>query len=82
MPMLTRRDIIHLIGAAITVTRVRQFSRGTNRSVGAGYVERLMYRSLASDLRRGRMTTVVNGEIVPEAIAERMLSRAHAEGWL
>jgi hypothetical protein len=48
----------------------------------AGFVERLMYQSLASDLRAGRMSTTLNGKIIPEADARRMVARAQDYGWL
>jgi hypothetical protein len=48
----------------------------------AGFCERLMYQSLESDLRAGRMTTVLNGKIIPEADARRMVAHAQAQGWL
>jgi hypothetical protein len=48
----------------------------------AGFCERFMYRSLESDLRTGRMNTVCNGEIIPEADARRLVAYARAHGWL
>ena len=48
----------------------------------AGFCERLMYHSLDSNLRAGRMSTVVNGKIIPEAQARRMVAYARAQGWL
>jgi hypothetical protein len=48
----------------------------------AGFCERLMYQSLESNLRAGRMTTVLNGKIIPEADARRMVAHAQAQGWL
>jgi hypothetical protein len=65
LTMLTRRDIL-LIGAALAVNPM-QLPRV--RSIGAGCVERLLYRSLANDLERGRMTTRLNGKVVSEATA-------------
>jgi len=50
------------------------------RNIGAGYVERLLVRALASDLKRGEMRTRLNGSIVPEATARRMVARARMEG--
>ena len=41
-----------------------------------------MYQSLDSNLRAGRMTTVLNGKIIPEADARRMVAHAQAQGWL
>ena len=48
----------------------------------AGFCERLMYQSLDSNLRAGQMSTVLNGKIISEADARRMLSYARAQGWL
>jgi hypothetical protein len=48
----------------------------------AGFVERLMYQSLDSNLRAGRMRTTLNGKIIPEADARRMVARAQDYGWL
>jgi hypothetical protein len=48
----------------------------------AGFCERLMYHSLENNLRAGRMTTNVNGKIVSEADARRMVAYARAQGWL
>ena len=48
----------------------------------AGFCERLFYRSLDSNLRAGRMRTVLNGKIIPEADADRMVGYARAQGWL
>ena len=48
----------------------------------AGFVERLMYQSLDSNLRAGRMSTTLNGKIIPEADARRMVAHAQDYGWL
>ena len=48
----------------------------------AGFCERLMYHSLDCDLRAGRMKTVLNAKIIPEAQARRMVAYALAQGWL
>jgi hypothetical protein len=48
----------------------------------AGFVERLMYQSLDSDLRAGRMSTTLNGKMIPKADARRMVARAQDYGWL
>jgi hypothetical protein len=48
----------------------------------AGFCERLMYQSLDSNLKSGRMTTVVNGKIISKADARRMVAHARAQGWL
>jgi hypothetical protein len=76
---VTRRAVL-VGGAALLAVSPMRLARG--RQVGAGYVERLMVRSLASDLKRGTMSTVVNGEIVASAKAERMVAATRAQGWL
>jgi hypothetical protein len=48
----------------------------------AGFCDRLMYQSLESNLRTGRMQTVLNGKIIPEAKARQMVAYARAQGWL
>jgi hypothetical protein len=48
----------------------------------AGFCERLMYQNLDSNLRTGRMSTVLNGKIIPEAEARRMVAYARVQGWL
>jgi hypothetical protein len=48
----------------------------------AGFVERLMYQSLDSNLKAGRMSTTLNGKIIPEADARRMVAHAQDYGWL
>ena len=48
----------------------------------AGFCERLMYQSLDSNLRAGRMSTVLNGKIIPEDDARRMVAYARVQGWL
>jgi hypothetical protein len=48
----------------------------------AGFVERLMYQSLDSNLRAGRMSTTLNGKIIPEADARRMVAHAQDYGLL
>jgi hypothetical protein len=48
----------------------------------AGFCERLMYQNLGSNLRTGRMSTVLNGKIIPEADARRMVAYARAQEWL
>ena len=48
----------------------------------AGFSERLMYHSLDSDLRAGRMSTILNGEVISEADARRMVAHARAQGWI
>ena len=39
----------------------------------AGYVERLFYNSLAAGLRRGRISTVLNGRVLSLSEAERLV---------
>ena len=48
----------------------------------AGFIQRLMYHSLDSNLRAGRMSTVLNGEVVSEADARRMVAHGRAQGWI
>ena len=48
----------------------------------AGFCERLMYQSLDSNLKAGRVSTVINGKIVAVADARRMVAYARAQGWL
>ena len=48
----------------------------------AGFCERLMYQNLDSILRTGRMSTVLNGKIIPAVDARRMVAYARAQGWL
>ncbi len=48
----------------------------------AGFCERLFYHSLDSNLRAGQMSTVLNGKIISEADARRMVAYARAQGWL
>ena len=89
--LMTRRSVF--IGAAASLicapAIVRAASlmpvRSLRGPIGpqyAGFCERLMYQSLASNLRTGRMSTVLNGEIIPEADARRMVAYARAQGWL
>jgi hypothetical protein len=48
----------------------------------AGFCERQMYQSLDRNLKAGRMSTVLNGEVVSEDDARRMVACARAQGWL
>ena len=48
----------------------------------AGYVQRLLYRALQLGLRAGRVTTVLNGKVVSEADARRIVAYAQAQGYL
>jgi hypothetical protein len=51
-------------------------------SARAGFCEPLLYHALAADLRTGHMTTLLNGSIVSEPAARRMVAYARAQGWL
>jgi hypothetical protein len=48
----------------------------------AGFCERLMYQNLDDNLRAGRMGTVLNGKMIPETDARRVVAYARAQGWL
>jgi hypothetical protein len=48
----------------------------------AGYCQRLLYHCLAANLRTGCMTTILNGSIVSEPAARRIVAYARAQGWL
>ena len=50
--------------------------------VTAGFCQRLMYQSLARGLEAGRMSTILNGEVVLESEARRMVAYARTQGWL
>ena len=89
--LITRRSIF--IGAAASLICAPAIVRATSLMpvrrlrgpIGpqyAGFCERLMYQSLESNLRAGRMSTVLNGKIIPEADARRMVAYARAQGWL
>jgi hypothetical protein len=89
--LITRRSIF--IGAAASLICAPAIVRATSLMpvrrlrgpIGpqyAGFCERLMYQSLESNLRAGRMSTVLNGKIIPEADASRMVTYARAQGWL
>jgi hypothetical protein len=89
--LITRRSIF--VGAAASLICAPAIVRATSLmavsglkgSIGpqyAGFCERLMYHSLECNLKAGRMTTNVNGKIVPEADARRMVTYARAQGWL
>jgi hypothetical protein len=47
----------------------------------AGFCERLFYHSLDSNLRAGRISTVLNGKIIIEEDARRIVAYARAQGW-
>jgi hypothetical protein len=89
--LITRRSIF--IGAAASLICAPAIVRATSLMpvrrlrgpIGpqyAGFCERLMYQSLESNLRAGRMNAVLNGKIIPEADASRMVAYARAQGWL
>jgi hypothetical protein len=88
---MTRRSIF--VGAAASLISapviVRAASlmpvhrlRGPIGPQYAGFCQRLMYRSLDSNLRTGSMRTFLNGKIISEADARRMVAHARAQGWL
>ena len=55
------------------------------RTVGpqyAGFVQRLMFQTLDNNLNAGEMSTSLNGRIIPEAEARRIVANARAQGWL
>ena len=73
--LITRRSI--LIGAAASLIYAPAIVQATSLMPVrrppppfgpqyAGFCERLLYHSLDSDLRAGRMSTVLNGKIIPE----------------
>lgn len=80
---LTRRSLIGAGAALLTINPMVLIAQHwiMPRQAGAGFCQRLLYNSLANDLRAGRMTTVLNGTIVRPARARRMVARARAEGW-
>lgn len=88
---LTRRSIFIGAGASLicapAVVRAASLMpvhrlRGPIGPQHAGFCERLMYQSLGSNLRAGRMSTVLNGKIISEDKARRMVAYARAQGWL
>jgi hypothetical protein len=89
--LITRRSIF--IGAAASLICAPAVVRTTSLMpvhglilpIGpryAGFCERLFYHSLDINLRAGRMSTILNGKIVPTAEARRMVAYARAQGWL
>jgi hypothetical protein len=89
--LITRRSIF--IGAAASLLCAPAIVRAASlmpvrrlrvptRPRYAGFCERLMYQSLDSNLRAGQMSTVLNGQIVSEADARRMVAYARVQGWL
>ena len=89
--LITRRSIFvgsaALLICAPTIVRAASLMpvRSLRGPIGpqyAGFCERFMYQSLASNLRTGRMSTVLNGKIIPEDDARRMVAYARAQGWI
>ena len=89
--LITRRRIF--IGAAVSLICAPTVVRATSlmpvhglilpiEPRYAGFCERLFYHSFDINLRAGRMSTVLNGKIIPEAEARRMVAYARAQGWL
>ena len=89
--LITRRSIF--IGAAGSLICAPAIVRATSlmpvRSLRgpigpqyAGFCERLFYHSLDCGLRAGRISTVLNEKVIPEADARRMVEYARAQGWL
>jgi len=88
---MTRRGII--IGAAASLVCAPAIVRATNlmpvRRLPfpfgpqyAGYCERMFFQWLDGDLRSGKMNTHLNGKIVAETDARRIVSYAQAHGFL
>jgi hypothetical protein len=48
----------------------------------AGFVERILFASLAAGLEAGRVTTTLNGSVVSEAEARRIVAYARTNGFL
>ena len=89
--LITRRSILVGIGASLicapAIVRATSLMpvRRPPPPFGpqyAGFCERLLYHSLDSNLRAGRTSTVLNGEIIPETDARRMVAHAQDYGWL
>jgi hypothetical protein len=89
--LITRRSIFvgsaALLICAPAIVRATSLMpvRGLRGPMGpqyAGFVDRLFYHSLDCGLRAGRVSTVLNGKIVPAADARRLVAYARAQGWL
>jgi hypothetical protein len=88
--LITRRSIFR--GAAASLIFAPAIVRATSlmpvrrlRAVGhqyAGFVERLYFHALDSDLRVGQMSTHLNGKIVSMADARQRVARARTYGLL
>jgi hypothetical protein len=61
---------------------VRRVLITDNTRPWAGYVERLFYNALAADLRRGRITVGLNGNVLSLPEAQRLVSVARRNGWI
>jgi hypothetical protein len=88
---MTRRSIF--LGAAASLLCVPAIVRATSlmpvrglilpiERPWAGFCQRLLYHSLDSDLRVGRMRTILNGSIIPVADARRLVAHGRAQGWM
>jgi hypothetical protein len=89
--LITRRSIfigsaaLLICGPAIVRAASLMPVRSLRGPIGpqyAGFCERLFYHSLDCSLRAGRISTVLNGKVIPEADARRMVAYARAQGWL
>jgi hypothetical protein len=89
--LITRRSIIRGAAASLicapAIVRATSLMpvRGSGLPFGlqhAGFVERLYFQALDSDLRVGQMSTHLNGQIVSMADARQTVARARAHGWL
>ena len=89
--LITRRSIFRGVAASLicapAIVRATNLMpvRGLRLPVGhqhAGFVQRLYFRALDSDLRVGQMSTHLNGKIVSMADARQTVTRARAYGWL
>jgi hypothetical protein len=91
-PPLSRRNVLLGLAASSLPTPAivrmnsimpvrRVLLTETNRP-WAGYVERLFYNSLAAGLRRGHITTVLNGRVPTFSEAERFVRYARQNGWI
>jgi hypothetical protein len=65
------------------IEAVMEIDQAQRKSQGhVGFCQRLFYHARASHLRNGRMTTRLNGEIVTEEEARRIVAHARTRGWL
>ena len=89
--LITRRSIF--IGATASLICAPAIVRATSlmpvrglilpvESPLAGFVQRLLFSALTSNLTTGRMNTWANGKIVSEADAQRIVAYARPQGWL